>query len=184
MTAIDQQSLDGGSWLIAQEVLLEPLPPLSSFTARRVQQPDPLESFHSTLLGPRVADLLLHRVKETWMRNGSSEKLDTVTRRVPGMMVALLPVTAKVERKERKENLRSLRKAALPGARGLEGLVLSFRAQCAVKPSPSMRPPAFDPFLPLLIAVTIWGAVLRWGLLLSAGLACPSSRPSGCTIGF
>ena len=58
------QSLDTGSWLIAQEVMLEPPPPLSSFTARRVQQLDPLESFHSKLLDPRMADLLLHRVKE------------------------------------------------------------------------------------------------------------------------
>ena len=64
IAALDQQSLDAGSWLIAQEVMLEPPPPLSSFTARRVQQLDPLESFHSKLLDPRMADLLLHRVKE------------------------------------------------------------------------------------------------------------------------
>ena len=64
IAALDQQSLDTGSWLIAQEVMLEPPPPLSTFTARRVQQLDPLESFHSKLLDPRMADLLLHRVKE------------------------------------------------------------------------------------------------------------------------
>ena len=64
LAAFDQQSIDSGAWVYAQEIMFEPSPPLSAFQSRRVVVSDPLESYHSKLLDPRVADVLLHRVKE------------------------------------------------------------------------------------------------------------------------
>ena len=62
--SIDQHALDSGSWVLAQEVLLEQPPPLASFQHRREGVGDVVESYHSRLVDPRWADLLLHRVKE------------------------------------------------------------------------------------------------------------------------
>ena len=119
IAALDQQSLDTGSWLIAQEVMLEPPPPLSTFTARRVQQLDPLESFHSKLLDPRMADLLLHRVKEVEGYMEAKKKLGKARVSDPPVEARRLPQvlpTRKAE-KAKKGSLTSLEKAP-PGARG------------------------------------------------------------------
>ncbi|CAE7695458.1 unnamed protein product, partial [Symbiodinium sp. CCMP2456] len=64
LASFDQQSIDNGAWVYAQEITLEPSPPLSAFQSRRVVVSDPLDSYHSKLLDSRVADILLHRVKE------------------------------------------------------------------------------------------------------------------------
>ena len=64
LASIDQQSLDSGSWILAQELSLEASPPMSSFQQKRSVPLDASESFHTKLIDARWADLLLHRVKE------------------------------------------------------------------------------------------------------------------------
>ena len=56
--------MDSGGWIFAQEILLEPPPPLSSFQGRRPNASELAESYHSKLVDSRWADLMLHRVKE------------------------------------------------------------------------------------------------------------------------
>ena len=62
LAALDQSAVDGGSWLLAQEVLLEPYPPFSAFGRRTGL--DQLESPQSRLLDPRWMELFIHKVKE------------------------------------------------------------------------------------------------------------------------
>ncbi|CAE7806062.1 fpr1A [Symbiodinium sp. CCMP2592] len=63
IAAVDQQCIDAGGWVYAQEILFESPPPLGSFQGRKVLL-DPLESYHTRLLSSRWSDVLLHRVKE------------------------------------------------------------------------------------------------------------------------
>lgn len=60
--AIDQSSLDNGSWTLAQEVLLEPPAPYASFVGRK--NPDLSEQAVSKLLDDRLVEILLWRLKE------------------------------------------------------------------------------------------------------------------------
>ncbi|CAE7606984.1 unnamed protein product [Symbiodinium sp. CCMP2592] len=62
LAALDQSSLDSGSWLLAAEMLLEPSPPLSSFSRHR--PPDPGESHQTKVMDPRWISVLMHRIKE------------------------------------------------------------------------------------------------------------------------
>eukprot|EP00438_Fugacium_kawagutii_P020517 Skav212694 [mRNA] locus=scaffold1930:276574:278753:+ [translate_table: standard] len=62
LAAIDQSSLDGGSWMLSQEMLLEPAPPFASFVGRRL--PDPAEQAVTRIIDDRWADVLLWRLKE------------------------------------------------------------------------------------------------------------------------
>lgn len=62
LAAIDQSSLDGGNWTLAQEVLLEPAPPFHSFVGRRL--PEVWEQTTSKLLDDRIADVLMWRLKD------------------------------------------------------------------------------------------------------------------------
>ena len=128
--ALCQQSLDGGSWLIAQEVMLEPPPPLSTFTSQRVQQLGVLESFHSRLLDPRVADLFLYRVKEVEgyhleakRKLGKAQvRLKALNRLERPMTLCALLRTEKAQERERKASPTNIKNQAPPGAMGLESL--------------------------------------------------------------
>lgn len=62
LSAADQSSVDGGSWILAQQVLLEAPPPYHMFSFH--QGPSFHERQRTALLDPRWLDLLLHYVKE------------------------------------------------------------------------------------------------------------------------
>lgn len=62
LSAADQSSIDGGSWLLAQQVLMESPPPYHSFATH--QNRSIHERQHTALLDSRWLDLLLHHVKE------------------------------------------------------------------------------------------------------------------------
>ena len=62
LCALDQSALDGGSWLLASEMLLESPPPLSSFSKHR--SPEPGESHQTKVMDPRWISLLMHRIRE------------------------------------------------------------------------------------------------------------------------
>lgn len=62
LAAIDQSSLDGGSWTLAQEFLLELPPPYGSFVNRRM--PDPSEQIATRLADDRMLEILLWRLKD------------------------------------------------------------------------------------------------------------------------
>ena len=61
IAACDQTSLDAGSWLLSQEVLLEQSPPMQAFQSRR-----PIDQWEQTgtkLLDDRMMEVLLWKVK-------------------------------------------------------------------------------------------------------------------------
>ncbi|CAE8622704.1 unnamed protein product [Polarella glacialis] len=62
LAAGEQFSMDGGSWLLAAEILLEQPPPFSSFA--RHQLPEPTELQHSRLVDPRWIDAIMAKLKE------------------------------------------------------------------------------------------------------------------------
>ncbi len=55
--------MDGGSWLVAQELLFEDPPPLSSFE-KRPTQPKGSEVPHTRLADPRWVEVALARLKD------------------------------------------------------------------------------------------------------------------------
>ena len=80
-----QQSLDNGSWILAEQFCLEPAPPLSAFANRRQTQHDAVDSKHSKLVESRWGELCLHRVRELeqHMEVAVPRHLPTVPPRVP-----------------------------------------------------------------------------------------------------
>ncbi|CAE8619937.1 unnamed protein product [Polarella glacialis] len=62
LAAGEQFSMDGGSWLLAAEILLEQPPPFSSFACH--QLPEPTELQHSRLVDPRWIDAIMAKLKE------------------------------------------------------------------------------------------------------------------------
>ena len=62
LCALDQSSLDGGNWLLAQEMHLEPAPPLSSFSRHR--PPDPSEEHRTKIMDQRWVSVLMSKLKE------------------------------------------------------------------------------------------------------------------------
>lgn len=62
LIALEQASLDQGSWLLSQEILLEDPPPFQSFQGRRV--PESWEQATSKLLDERWTSVLTWRLKE------------------------------------------------------------------------------------------------------------------------
>eukprot|EP00438_Fugacium_kawagutii_P024864 Skav221765 [mRNA] locus=scaffold490:280304:287109:+ [translate_table: standard] len=62
LCAIDQSSLDGGSWTLAQEFLLELPPPYGSFLNKRA--PEPSEQIATRLADDRLMEILLWRLKD------------------------------------------------------------------------------------------------------------------------
>ena len=62
VAAVDQSSLDNGSWTLAQEVLLEAPPPYASFVGKK--NPDPVDQPASRLLDERFVELAVWRLKE------------------------------------------------------------------------------------------------------------------------
>lgn len=62
VAAIDQSSLDSGSWTLAQEVLLEAPAPFAAFIGRK--NPDPVDQPASRLLDERFVELAVWRLKE------------------------------------------------------------------------------------------------------------------------
>ena len=62
LAALDQQSCDRGSYLLAAEVALESPPPYSSFQSHSA--PEPFELPHSKLLDPRWVELMMSRLRD------------------------------------------------------------------------------------------------------------------------
>lgn len=62
LAALDQQSCDRGSFLLAAEVSLESPPPYSSFQSHSA--PEPFELPHSKLLDPRWVELMMSRLRD------------------------------------------------------------------------------------------------------------------------
>ena len=62
LCALDQSSLDGGNWLLAQEMHLEPSPPIASFAKHRA--PDAGEEHRTKIMDTRWVSVLMHRLKE------------------------------------------------------------------------------------------------------------------------
>ena len=62
LAAVDQAALDGGSWSLASEFLLEVPPPFSSFQNRRA--PDPSEQVATRLVEDRFLDVMLWRIRD------------------------------------------------------------------------------------------------------------------------
>ncbi len=62
LAAIDQSSIDNGSWTLAQEVLLEQAAPYGSFVGRR--SPELSEHPSSRLLDERLLEVVVWRIKE------------------------------------------------------------------------------------------------------------------------
>ena len=62
LLAYDQAALDGGSWQLAQELVLELPPPYSSFQGKRA--PEPSEQAWSRLADERFLELALWRLKD------------------------------------------------------------------------------------------------------------------------
>ena len=83
VAACDQQSLDSGSWILAEQFCLEPSPPLSAFSNRRQHQFDSADSYDSKLFEPRWAELCLHKVRELELRLEAKKKLGGKGRQTP-----------------------------------------------------------------------------------------------------
>lgn len=62
LAAVDQASLDGGAWALAQEMLLENPPPYHSFVNKR--NPDPVEQPSTRLVEERFLEVMLWRLKD------------------------------------------------------------------------------------------------------------------------
>ena len=62
ITGLDQASLDGGSWALSQEILLEAPPPFSSFAGKKL--PEAWEQATSKLLDDRWAEVLMWRLRD------------------------------------------------------------------------------------------------------------------------
>ena len=62
LAAIDQSSLDNGSWMLSQEMLLEDAAPFSSFLGRRA--PDPSEQAATKLADERFLEVMVWRLKD------------------------------------------------------------------------------------------------------------------------
>ena len=62
LAAIDQSSLDNGSWMLSQEFLLEDAAPFSSFLGRRA--PDPSEQAATKLVDERFLEVMVWRLKD------------------------------------------------------------------------------------------------------------------------
>ena len=62
LAAVDQSSLDGGAWTLAQEMLLENAPPYHSFANKR--NPDPTEQPSTRLVEERFLEVMLWRLKD------------------------------------------------------------------------------------------------------------------------
>ena len=79
LAAIDQSSIDSGSWTLAQEVLLEQAAPYGSFIGRR--SPELSEHPSSRLLDERLLEVVVWRIKErdhyieSRKRLGAAEKV-------------------------------------------------------------------------------------------------------------
>ena len=83
VAACDQQSLDNGSWILAEQFCLEPAPPISAFSSRRQHHLDSADSYHTKLVEPRWAELCLHKVRELELHLEAKKKLGGKGRQTP-----------------------------------------------------------------------------------------------------
>ena len=83
VAACDQQSLDSGSWIFAEQFCLEPAPPISAFSNRKQHQFDSADSYHSKLFEPHWAELCLRKVRELELHLEAKKKLGGKGRQTP-----------------------------------------------------------------------------------------------------
>ena len=103
VAACDQQSLDSGSWILAEQFCLEPSPPLSG--NRRQHQFDSADSYHSKLFEPRWANCVCIKFGN-WscalrQRRSLGEK---AARPLRQLIPRLLPTPRKATRVAKEEN--------------------------------------------------------------------------------
>ena len=89
VVAGEQVSLDGGHWLLAQELLWEDDPPFHSFAGHRPAEPS--RAAHSHLCDPRWAEAALARLKELDDWNERRRRLGGLPRVPPGAEAATPP---------------------------------------------------------------------------------------------
>lgn len=83
LAAIDQSSIDSGSWTLSQEILLEQAAPYGSFSGRR--SPDLSEHPASRLLDERLLELVVWRIKDRDQYIESRKRLGVAERtKLPG----------------------------------------------------------------------------------------------------
>ena len=75
LVAADQAALDNGSWLMAQEVLMEEPPPLNSFKGK--SNPESWEQTASKLMDDRWLDVLMWKIKNRDAYLESRKRLGT-----------------------------------------------------------------------------------------------------------
>ncbi|CAE7224208.1 Ap1g1 [Symbiodinium sp. CCMP2456] len=95
LCALDQSSLDAGNWLLAQEMHLEPGPPLSSFGKHK--PPDPGEEHRTRIMDARWVSVLMGRLRERESYQEARKKLagprgEQVSHHLPG--AAATPVAS------------------------------------------------------------------------------------------
>lgn len=73
VAALDQASLDGGNWLMAQEMLLEPAAPFAAFQGRRL--PEAWEQTVTKLVDERWAEILMWKLKDKDSFNEARKRL-------------------------------------------------------------------------------------------------------------
>ena len=73
VAALDQASLDGGNWLMAQEMLLEPAAPFAAFQGRRL--PEAWEQTVTKLVDKRWAEILMWKLKDKDSFNEARKRL-------------------------------------------------------------------------------------------------------------
>lgn len=81
VVAGEQVSIDGGHWLLGQELMWEDDPPFHSFAGHRPA--DPGRSAHSHLCDPRWAEAALARLKELDEWNERRRRLGGIIRPSP-----------------------------------------------------------------------------------------------------
>ena len=84
LAAIDQSAVDGGSWTLAQEYLLELPPPYGSFAQRRPI--DPSEQQATRLIDDRFLEIMMWRLRDRDNFHESKKRLNAASRSrvIPG----------------------------------------------------------------------------------------------------
>lgn len=82
MAQFEQESLDRGSYLLAQEFALEPSPPVSSFQQHHI--PEPTEMAHTRIMDGRWVEAFAHHLKDVDTYMEMRKKLGSRAKDPPG----------------------------------------------------------------------------------------------------